>query len=46
MVVGKPVPGYLAGIDDVGEAGKHRVGEPMAAQIVPNPLDRIVLVEI
>ena len=43
MVVGKPVPGHLAGLDDVRQAGKHRVGEPVTAQIVPNPLDRIEL---
>src|SRR5215471_14758405 len=36
--------GSIAGsIHDVCQAGKHRVGEPMAAQIVPNPLDRIEL---
>ena len=41
VVSGKPVPGHLAGIHDVRQAGKYRVGEPVAAQIVPNPLDRI-----
>ena len=43
MVGGEPVPGRLAGVDDVGQATKYRVGEPVAAQIVPNPLDRIEL---
>ena len=43
MVGGKPVPGHLAGIHDVGQADKHRVGGPVAAQIVPNPLDRVKL---
>ena len=43
MVVGKPVPRHLAGIHDGRQAGKHRVGQPMAAQIVPNALDRIEL---
>src|SRR5882762_3706865 len=43
VVGGEPVPGHLAGIHDLGQAGKYRVGEPMAAQIVPNPLDRIEL---
>ena len=43
MVGGEPVPGHLAGIHDVRQAGKDRVGEPMAAQIVPNPFDRIEL---
>jgi hypothetical protein len=33
----------LAGIHDVRQAGKHRIGEPMAAQTVPNPLDRVEL---
>ena len=39
----EPLPGSLAGIHDVGQVGKYRIGEPMAAQIVPNPLDRIEL---
>ena len=43
MVGGEPVPGDLAGIHDVRQADKHRVGEPMAAQIMSNPLDRIEL---
>jgi len=43
VVGGEPVPGHLEGIHDGGQAGKYRVGEPMAAQIVPNPLDRIEL---
>src|SRR6516165_7805714 len=43
VVGGEPVPGDLAGIHDVRQTAKHRVGEPMAAQIVPNPLDRIEL---
>ena len=43
MVGGEPVPGPLAGIHDVRQAGKYRVGEPVAAQIVPNPLDWIEL---
>ena len=43
MVGGEPVPGRLAGVHDVRQAAKHRVGEPVAAQIVPNPLDRIEL---
>src|SRR5271170_232980 len=43
VVVGKSVLGHLAGIHDVGQAGKHRVGEPVTAQIVPNPLDWIEL---
>ena len=43
VIGGKPVPRRLAGIHDVGQAGKYRVGEPMAAQIVPNPFDRIEL---
>ena len=43
MVGGEPVPGHLAGIHDVRQADKHRIGEPVAAQIVPNPLDRIEL---
>ena len=34
---------HLAGVHDVGEAAKYRVGEPVAAQIVPNPLDWIEL---
>src|SRR5580700_5309405 len=34
---GEPVPRRLAGIHDVRQADKHRVGKPMAAQIVPNP---------
>ena len=33
----------VAVVHDVGQATKHRVGEPVAAQIVPNPLDRIEL---
>jgi len=41
MVGGEPVSGHLAGIHHVGQADKHRVGQPMTAQIVPNPLDRI-----
>jgi hypothetical protein len=32
VVGGEPVPGHLAGIHDVRQADKHRVGEPMAAQ--------------
>ena len=43
VVGGEPVLGHLAGIHDVRQADKHRVGEPMAAQIMPNPLDRIEL---
>ena len=43
VICGKPVPGCLAGIHDVRQAGKHRIGQPMAAQIVPNPLDRVEL---
>ena len=43
VIGGKPVPRRLAGIHDVRQAGKHRVGEPMAAQIMPNPLDRVEL---
>jgi hypothetical protein len=43
VVGGELVPGHLAAIHDVRQAGKHRVGEPMTAQIVPNPLDRIEL---
>jgi len=42
-VGGEPVPSHLAGIHHLGQADKHRVGEPMTAQIVPNPLDRIEL---
>src|ERR1700731_1729598 len=42
-VGGEPVPRHLAGVHDVGEAPKYRVGEPVAAQIVPNPLDWIEL---
>jgi len=41
MVGGEPVSRHLAGIHHVGQADKHRVGQPMTAQIVPNPLDRI-----
>jgi len=41
VVGGEPVPGHLARIHDVRQARKHRIGEPMAAQIVPNPLDRV-----
>src|ERR1700722_8603777 len=37
-VGGEPVPRHLAGVHDVGQATKYRVGEPVAAQIVPNPL--------
>ena len=43
VVGGEPVPSGLAGIHDVGKATKYRVGEPVAAQIVPNPLDWIEL---
>ena len=43
VIGGEPVPRRLAGIHDVHQAGKYRVGEPMAAQIVPNPLDWIEL---
>ena len=43
MVGSEPVPSRLAGIHDVRQAGKHRIGEPMAAQIMPNPLDRVEL---
>ena len=43
VVGGEPVPSGLAGIHDVRQAAKYRVGEPVAAQIVPNPLDRIEL---
>src|SRR5712691_2437029 len=43
VVGGEPVPGHLAGVHDIRQATKHRVGEPVAAQIVPNPLDRIEL---
>ena len=43
VVGGEPVPGRLAGIHDVRQTAKHRVGKPMAAQIVPNPLDRMEL---
>src|SRR5260370_8596072 len=43
MVGGEQVPGRLAGIHDVRQAPKYRVGEPVAAQIVPNPLDRVEL---
>src|SRR5258706_10738580 len=42
-VGGKPVPRRLAGVHDVRQAPKYRVGEPVAAQIVPNPLDWIEL---
>src|SRR6266702_296497 len=42
-VGGEPVPRHLAGVHDVGQATKYRVGEPVAAQIVPNPLDRVEL---
>ena len=42
-VGGEPVPRHLAGVHDVGQATKYRVGEPVAAQIVPNPLHRIEL---
>ena len=40
-VGGEPVPRHLAGIHDVGQATKQRIGQPMAAQMVPDPLDRI-----
>src|SRR4051812_19619638 len=43
VIGGEPVPRRLAGIHDVRQAGKYRVGEPVAAQIVPNPLDWIEL---
>ena len=43
MIGGEAVPGHLAGIHEVRQAGKYRVGEPVAAQIVPNPLDRVKL---
>jgi len=43
VIGGEPVPRRLAGIHDVHQAGKYRVGEPVAAQIVPNPLDWIEL---
>jgi len=43
VIGGKPVPGHLACIHDVSQATKYRVGEPMAAQIVPDPLDRVEL---
>jgi len=37
------VPGHLAGIHDIRQTAKYRVGEPAAAQIVPDRLDRIEL---
>src|SRR5438445_10370334 len=43
VIGGEPVPRRLAGIHDVRQAGKYRVGEPVAAQIVPNPLHWIEL---
>ena len=43
VVGGEPVPSGLAGIPDVGQATKDRVGEPVAAPIVPHPLDGIEL---
>src|ERR1700730_19142881 len=43
VIGGEPVPRRLAGIHDVRQAGKYRVGEPVAAQIVPNPLHGIEL---
>src|SRR3954462_16020972 len=43
VIGGEPVPRRLAGSHDVRQAGKYRVGEPVAAQIVPNPLDWIEL---
>jgi len=43
-VVGRePLPGHLAGVHDVLQVPKYRVGEPVTAQIVPNPLDRVEL---
>jgi len=43
VVGGEPVLGCLAGVHDFRQAGENRVGKPMAAQIVPNPLARIEL---
>src|SRR5207237_8673490 len=40
-VGGEAVPGPLTGVHDVRRATKYRVGEPVAAQIVPDPLDRV-----
>src|SRR5258708_2466389 len=38
---GEAVPGGLAGVHDLRQVAKDRVGEPMAAQIMPDALDRI-----
>jgi hypothetical protein len=40
-ICGKAVPGRLTGVQNVGQVAEYRVGEPMAAQIVPDALDRI-----
>ena len=42
-ISGEAVPGRLADIHDVPQTTKYRVGEPVAAQIVPNPLHRVEL---
>ncbi len=44
MIGGEPVPGRLAGIHDIRQTAKYRVGEPVAAQIVPSPLDRNITI--
>jgi hypothetical protein len=33
VVSGEPVPGHLAGIHDVRQADKHRIGEPVARHL-------------
>jgi hypothetical protein len=40
---GEPVPGHPAGVHDFRQTGENRVGEPMVAQLAPNPLDRVEL---
>src|ERR1700730_13465502 len=37
------LPGNLTGVHDVLQVPKYRVGEPVTAPLVPNPLDRVEL---